>query len=43
MQAIHKNKDERSSSRRANAVDIVVCVGKIGRYLKGKCNKRFRE
>ena len=34
MQVIHKNKDEESSSKRANPVGVVICVRRISRYLE---------
>ena len=43
MQVILKNEDEKSSSRRANIVDTVICAERVSRYLEEKHLKRFRR
>ena len=43
MQVIYKNKDERSSSGRANPMDLVIYIGKIGKYVERKCIGGFRS
>ena len=43
MQAIYKDKNERSNSIRADLIDIVICIGKISRYIEGKYTKRSRK
>ena len=40
MQAVLKNEDERSISRRANSVDIVIYIGGISRYLEEEYIRR---
>ena len=41
MQVIYKDKDKKSSSRRANIVDLVLYTRRISRYMKGKYVGRF--
>ena len=36
MQVIYQNKDERSYNKRIDSVDVVICAGKISRYMEGK-------
>ncbi len=43
MQAIYKNEDERGGSRRTDPIDLVICIGRISRYLEGKYIRRFRS
>ena len=38
MQTIFESKDEGEYSRRTGTVDLVVCVGRIGRCVERKCN-----
>ena len=34
--------DERSNSRRVGIIDIIICIKRIGRYMKGEYIKEFR-
>jgi len=43
MQIIFKNENERSNSRKANLIDVVVCAERISRYMKRECIKRSRS
>ena len=43
MQVIYKNKNEKSNSRGASIVDVVICIGGISRYLERKYYRRFRK
>lgn len=42
MQVVYKDKNERSSSKRANLVGIVLHIRDISRYLEEKCFGRSR-
>ena len=42
MQVIFKNKNERSNSRGANSMGIVVCTGIISGYMERECIRRSR-
>ena len=41
MQIVYKNEDKKDSSQRANSVGIIVCVGRIGKYLEREHIERF--
>ena len=41
MQVIYKDEDERSSSRRADLVYIVICVRRFSRHVERKYTRRF--
>ena len=43
IQVVYKNKNERASSRRTNSVGIVICAGKVSRYMERECLKEFRD
>ena len=43
MQIIFKDENERSSSRGTNIMDIIICVGRISRFMKGELVGRFRN
>lgn len=43
IQVIYKNKNERRSSQKIDSVDTIVCVERIGRFLKRKHLGEFRE
>ena len=43
MQAIHQDEDERSSSRGANSVDIIIYTERVGRCLERKYIRRFGD
>ena len=43
MQIVYKNENERSTSRRTDSIDIIICVGRIDRYLEEKHAKGFRN
>ena len=40
VQAIYMHEDKGSNSRRADPMDVVVCVGRISGYLEGECVRR---
>jgi len=36
MQVVYQNEDERSDSRETNSIGIIICIGRVSRYLEGK-------
>jgi len=36
MQIIYKNEDEGDNSKGADIVDLIICIGGIGRYIEGE-------
>ena len=43
MQAIFKNKNERSNSRRASLMGPLICTGGIGKCMERECDGRTRS
>ena len=43
MQTIFENENERSSSRGANSMDVIICIERISGYLEGKYVGRSGE
>ena len=41
MQTISEDEDEKSNSGGTNPMDLVICIGKVSRYVKGKYVGRF--
>ena len=41
MQVVHKDEDERDSSRGADLVGTIMCARRIGKHLEGECLGRF--
>ena len=40
MQAIYIHEDKRSNGRRADLMDVVVCIGRISGHLEGECVRK---
>ena len=43
MQALHKDKDEKCLSRRADLVDVIIYTKKVGRNLEEECFGELRK
>ena len=43
MQVILIDEDKRGSRIETNSVDIVICIGKVSRYMKREYIGRFRR
>ena len=43
MQVVFENKNEESSTRRTNPVDLVIYIRRVSRHLERKCIGRFRR
>ena len=43
MQVIYENEDEKGNSRRADTVDLIIYIGRISRYMKGKYTGRLER
>ena len=42
MQVIFEDENKRSVSRRANLIDLIICIGKISRYIEREFIRRLR-
>jgi len=41
MYIIYQDEDKRSSSRRADSIDVIIYAERIGRYMEGEYTKRL--
>ena len=37
MQTVYKDKNERGTSGKIDLMDVVICIGRIGRCVEGEC------
>ena len=42
MQVIHKDEDKRNDGKEADPVDVIICTGRVSRYMKKEYIGRFR-